>query len=266
MPRYLGQHFLKNQTILEKIEQAIDVQEGDLIVEIGPGHGELTEKIKNPIPTGRQGKSKVKIIGIEKDRHLSDFLEEKFLNDKDVKIICGDALKILPVLHSKYKIQNTKYKLVGNIPYYITGHLLRIIGELKFKPTKAILLIQKEVALRICAQAPHSNLLSMSVGFWAKPKIIMSVSAGNFSPPPEVESAVLELSLKNDVDWKNADKYYSFIRKAFKQPRKTLINNLVAGGVNKKEASAILEKYSLNGSVRPQNINPRDVYKISLLF
>ncbi len=261
MPRYLGQHFLKNKTILSKIAQAVEIKNGEIIVEIGPGHGELTEEIIK----FAEGKD-VKIIVIEKDGRLIDGLKEKFSGDKNIEIIYGDVLEILPILHTKYQIQNTKYKLVGNIPYYITGHLLRIIGELKIKPIKTILLIQKEVAQRICAKAPDSSLLSMSVGFWAEPKIIISVASGNFAPSPEVESAVLELDLKDDVNWNNADKYYSFIKKAFKQPRKTLVNNLIFGGYNKDTIASVFKEHSLNKNIRPQDMTQQDAYQISLLF
>jgi 16S rRNA (adenine1518-N6/adenine1519-N6)-dimethyltransferase len=128
---------------------------------------------------------------------------------------------------------------------------LRIIGELKNKPTKTILLIQKEVAQRICAKPPHSSLLSLSVQFWAEPKILEFVSKKCFSPPPEVESAVIELDLRKFVPSINPKKYYSFIKRAFKQPRKLLVNNLVAGGLDKNVIISRLTEVGINLQSRP---------------
>src|SRR4030043_2274654 len=157
----LGQNFLMNKFKLRKIADALEFKKGDTIIEIGPGHGELTKEIRNK-------NKEVKIITIEKDEKLAKDLKNKIYNlklDKNIEVIEGDALKILPTLNTKYKIQNKKYKLVGNIPYYITGYLLRILGGLKLKPSIIVLTIQKEVAQRICVRPPHMNLLAASVQF-----------------------------------------------------------------------------------------------------
>ncbi len=118
MKRLLGQHFLKNKAAIKKIVAALDLEENDTVIEIGPGHGELTQELScHPI----------NIIAIEKDVALANKLAEKF------KIVQGDALKELPKLINQLKTKS--YKLVGNIPFYITGHLLRVISELENKPT-----------------------------------------------------------------------------------------------------------------------------------
>lgn len=252
MPRKLGQHFLKDKSILKRIVQALDLRGSDVVVEIGPGHGELTEELRNQNP-------KLKIIAIELDKNLAHFLKNKFSGDKYIEIIEGDVLKILPEPNTRYKIQNTEYKLIGNIPYYITGHLLRIIGGLEHKPSKTVLLIQKEVAQKVCALSPHSSLLSLSVQFWADCKIIEIVSKKYFFPSPKVESAVIELATKKDGDKDGsvADEYYAFIKKAFKQPRKTLFNNLVSGGHAKEEALKIINKLKLQKNDRPQILSSK---------
>ena len=135
----LGQHFLTNKTKLQKIVRALDLRADDSVIEIGPGHGELTNelRIKN---------YELKIIAIEKDEELVRYLQEKFAQDKNIEIIEGDILKILPEFAKSRKLKAKSYKIVGNIPYYITGHLLRIIGELKNKPSLVVLTVQKEVA------------------------------------------------------------------------------------------------------------------------
>jgi 16S rRNA (adenine1518-N6/adenine1519-N6)-dimethyltransferase len=262
MSQKLGQHFLRNKSVLEKITQSLDLENGDFVVEIGPGHGELTKVIVEKFKILKC--KNYKIVAIEKDKNLTQKFKKE--NIKNLEIIEGDALKTIPRLFAKHKMQNIGYKIVGNIPYYITGHLLRIIGELEHKPSKTILLIQKEVAQRICAKPPHSSLLSLSVRFWADCKIIEHVSKKYFSPPPKVDSVVIELITKNDVNWENASKYYSFLKKAFKQPRKTLLNNLAFFGPDKKETSKIIGKFLFNNKARPQELSHKDAENLSLLF
>ena len=172
----LGQHFLKNKTKLRKIVEALELKDGDVVIEIGPGHGELTDEL-------RSANHKLKIIAIEKDEELAESLKEKFKNNKNIKIIEGDALKLLPQLTDDQRLTiydkrltTDNYKIAGNIPYYITGYLFRILGELENKPSLIVLLIQKEVAERVCARPPKMSLLAASVQFWAEPKIISNVS------------------------------------------------------------------------------------------
>ncbi|HEY4498206.1 MAG TPA: rRNA adenine N-6-methyltransferase family protein, partial [Candidatus Paceibacterota bacterium] len=121
MGRRLGQHFLKGKKALKKIVGALELKTGDVIVEIGPGHGELTREILNKFKDLKIQTSKV--VAIEKDPTLVDSIKY-LVSSKKLRVIEGDALKVLPVLDTKYKMPNTGYKLVGNIPYYITGHLL----------------------------------------------------------------------------------------------------------------------------------------------
>ncbi|MEK7542890.1 MAG: rRNA adenine dimethyltransferase family protein, partial [Patescibacteria group bacterium] len=187
--KHLGQYFLKNPEILRILADSLNLKSGDLVIEIGPGHGELTEVLRmmNYLPTGDVPKGhELRIMGIEKDTELAMELKKKFQKNKNIEIICGDILKILPTIPHPYK-------LAGNIPYYITGHLLRIISELKEKPDIAVLTIQKEVAERICAVPPSMNLLAASVQVWARSKIIRTVSKNEFSPRPKVDSAVIKL-------------------------------------------------------------------------
>ncbi len=235
MPRYLGQHFLKNKEKLQEIIKALDLKSGDVVIEIGPGKGALT------IPLLEECKKlDCKIIEIEKDKLFAGDLKEKFKNNKNVEIIEGDILKILPKLTTDYGLQTTNYKIVGNIPYYITGYLFRILGELENKSESIVLLIQKEVAERVCAKKGDMNLLAASVQFWAEPKIIGYVSKNDFSPPPKVESAIIKLTPitldRRSSMQCNEDDYYKFIKILFKQPRKTILNNLLSGIADKNTA------------------------------
>jgi len=279
MSRYLGQHFLINKDKIKKIVEALDLKEGDTVIEIGPGHGELTlllaRNFQFPI-------SNFRIITIEKDKKLVQILQKKFASDKNIRIIEGDALKILPKLTKSYKLKAKSYKIVGNIPYYITGYLLRVLAELERKPSLIVLTIQKEVAQRIIAlrQAqgkPRMNLLAASVQFWAEPEIIDYVSRKDFQPAPEVDSAVIKMMVRPALPYrevpvlktsKNYSKnYYRLIKILFKQPRKTILNNLTMTMTMTKEGiTKKLEKSGINPNDRPQNLDIEQIKELLTLF
>lgn len=261
MPRYLGQHFLKNKKKIQKIVEALELKDGDTVIEIGPGYGELTSELVNWLI----GKNiKVNIIAIEKDRELVKLLREKFAVENNIEIIEGDALKVLPILTTNYKLLTTNYKLVGNIPYYITGYLLRILGELKNKPLLIVLLIQKEVAERVCAKSPKMNLLAASVQFWAEPKIIGYVSKKDFRPQPKVDSAIIKLiTYDKRLMTNNAEKYYKFIKILFKQPRKTILNNLRPMTNDLQLLTEKLKLVGINPQARPQDLSIEQIIKLS---
>jgi len=248
----LGQNFLVNKSKLRKIADSLDLKKGDTVVEIGPGHGELTEQIIGELDN--LGIRNYKLILIEKDRELAELLKEKFLGNKNIQIVEGDALKVLPKLTTNNKQLTTKYKIVGNIPYYITGHLLRVAGELKNKPTFILLTIQKEVAKRIAVRPPEMNLLAASVQFWAKPKITEYISKKDFKPAPKVDSAVIKLQTTNNKQQTDSGNYYKFIKILFKQPRKTIANNLSALA-KKDEIAKILAENGISPADRPQNLD-----------
>ena len=263
MSRYLGQHFLKNKAKLRKIVEALDLKDSDIVIEIGPGHGELTDelRIKN---------YELRIITIEKDKELADDLKEKFSQYKNIEIICGDALKILPAIihNSSFIIQN--YKIVGNIPYYITGYLFRILGELEDKPSLIVLLIQKEVAERVVVKSTKMNLLAASVQFWAEPKIIGYVSRKDFKPAPKVDSAIIKLLPNYKDDKNNRENYYRFIKILFKQPRKTIVNNVSKFKslkvLSKEEIVEKLRKIGVEANARPQDLSIEQIITLSTLF
>jgi len=257
MGKKLGQNFLKSGKKLRKIVEALNLGNKDWVVEIGPGHGELTRELRAINPESR-------VILIEKDERLVAVLREKFGDDKNIQIIEGDALKVLPEIAESI---SKPYKIVGNIPYYITGHLFRIIGELKKKPSLAVFTVQKEVAERITAEVPKMNLLAASIQFWAEPKIISRISKKNFRPVPKVDSAVVRLEInKGKISRGDAESYYSLLRAVFKQPRKTVFNNLNSSFKNKEKITKNLEKVGIDMKSRPQNIEVSQLVKLSTLF
>ena len=268
MGRRLGQHFLKDKKTLRKIVGALELKSGDVIVEIGPGHGELTRGI---IQEFKDLKIQTfKVIAIEKDPTLVDSIEY-LVSSKKLRVIEGDALKVLPVLDTKYKMPNTGYKLVGNIPYYITGHLLRIIGELKKKPKSIVLTLQKEVAERLTAGPPKMNLLAASVTFWGKPEIIGFISKKSFRPEPKVDSAIVKILPRfakaqrgRHPPKRESEIYYGLIKILFKQPRKTILNNLSEGfGLPKKEVEEELKRLDFEPSSRGEVLNSTEINKLT---
>ena len=259
MGQRLGQHFLVNKNKIQKIVEALELKKSDVVVEIGPGHGELTEELLN-------ANSKMQIIAIEKDKILVKDLKEKFKDNNDIEIIEGDALKSLPPITEKLKNVKT-YKLIGNIPYYITGRLLRTLSELKNKPFLIILTIQKEVAQRICVKPPRMNLLAAITQYWAEPKIIGYISKNDFRPAPKVDGAIIQLTTNNpQPTTKNADNYYKFVKVLFKQPRKTIINNLRPTTDNLQLLAEKLKSIGANKDDRPQNLTLEQIRQLSTLF
>lgn len=216
MGRLLGQHFLKSDSALQKIAGSV-AGCARVIVEIGPGHGELTRYL---VGAGSR------VVVIERDRRLASALSQA-PSFSSVEVVVGDAIKELPALIEQFQKEGIDYTVVGNIPYYITGRLLRVIGDQSHKPRRTVLLMQKEVAQRICALPPRMNLLAAIVQAWSVPRILFSVPRGAFVPPPTVDSAVVELETICDrIADDDQHKYFLFVRTLFKQPRKTIANNL----------------------------------------
>ena len=249
---------MSDPEIAEKIVNALEIQKGDIIIEVGPGEGFLTKEL---------AKHPVKIIAAEKDEQLAEDLREWAADEKikNLEIVKGDILQVLPGLTEKRELKAGDYKIAGNIPYYITGKLLRTVGEMENKPRLTALTVQKEVAERICATPPKMNLLAAAVGFWATAKIIGYIPAKHFRPVPKVDSAVIALTTRAKRLTKREEEcYYKFIKAAFAQPRKTLLNNLSAGlDMKKPEAVEIIKTAGFPAGVRSQELSVEDLQKLS---
>lgn len=240
----LGQNFLKNEEVVKRIINSAHLTAEDLVLEIGPGKGILTEEL---------AKVCKKVIAVELDEKLVEFLGNKFKDNKNVEIVEKDILKIRPKdLYAKYNIQDTKYKVIANLPYYITSPIIRMFLEAELKPSEMILMVQKEVAERIVARPGRHSILSLSVQYYAEPEIMFCVEKNNFEPVPEVDSAVISISISNEKKLANKEKtdnFFRVVRAGFCAKRKTLANNLSnsfhlkKGEVEKKLKSfGILEK------------------------
>jgi 16S rRNA (adenine1518-N6/adenine1519-N6)-dimethyltransferase len=250
-----GQNFLKNKFYIDLIAKRINPSKKETIIEIGAGHGELTSFIL------KYADKSSKIIAIEKDKNLCLFLTARFKEHKNLEIVCKDALKNLEKIIKDEKLKNFGYKIVGNIPYYITGYLLRILSKLKTRPQKIIFLLQKEVALKITSAPPKMNLLAAITQSWCVPKIISAVNKKNFSPEPKVDSAIIELNIKkeNEID---RESFYKFVRRLFSHPRKTILNNLAFNKESKEEILKKLTSLNINPLARPQELSLDKILKL----
>ena len=208
----LGQHWLKDKASLESICQAVEVKAGDNILEIGPGTGELTKVLTS---------LDAKVIALEFDESLVEPLQQKFAGTS-TQIVQGDIrtfdLTKLPA----------GYKIVANIPYYLTAYLLRLLTETSNQPTAASILVQKEVAERVASQPGQMSFISVAAQLYYEVELGPVIKTEMFTPPPKVDSQVLVLNKLDQPRFKDVDyeRLLKFVKAGFAQPRKTLTNNL----------------------------------------
>ncbi|OGI17428.1 MAG: ribosomal RNA small subunit methyltransferase A [Candidatus Moranbacteria bacterium RIFCSPHIGHO2_02_FULL_40_12b] len=260
MPTKLGQNFLVNKDIAKKIVEAAELKPDDVVLEIGPGKGILTEEL---------AKKAGKVIAVEIDGNLVEILENKFKNKKNVEIIKGDVLQL-----TTYNLQLTTYKIVANLPYYITSPVIRKFLESENPPSKMILMLQKEVAERIVASSGKMSILAVSVQYYAQPQVIFNVPRENFDPAPEVDSAVIHIkTLKQEniktkeQKSKESKKFFRVVKAGFCAKRKTLINNLANSfHLEKKEVEEKLKRVGISSRTRAQELSVKDWKKLAELF
>ena len=240
----LGQHFLTCPWVLSDMTQAAHLSSSDTVLEIGPGTGVLTRPLAARVK---------KVIAIEKDEQLARTLTLQLKSEHitNVDILEGDILTHVPALPPQYKI-------VANIPYYLTARLLRLFLEKQEKkPSSIVLTIQKEVAQRIIEQAPHENLLALSVQVFGTPRIIAVVPASCFSPKPKVDSAIISISDISDEFFTSRhiqkDAFFQLLHLAFTQKRKMLTNTL-SSIASKKDIESDLRAIGVNTHARPQEL------------
>jgi len=277
--KHLGQNFLINKDILSEIINTADLTKNDIVLEIGPGLGILTKEL---------AKKAKKVIAIEKDEKLVKILKKELAHFKNIKIIEGDILK-LPV--TSYQLPVT-YKLVANLPYYITSPVIRKFLEegnpppstkvSTFVKTSAdrsggrpklmVLMVQKEVAERICAKPPDMSLLSVAVQFYSQAKIVKIVKKESFWPSPKVDSAIIKLTTNNLPRWQagrqlttiNTNLFFKIVKAGFSQPRKQLKNNLKK--IFGKDTEKILKQSKIETTRRAETLSIDDWLRICLNY
>jgi len=268
--KHLGQNFLIDKNVVRKIIKTAELKSTDIVLEIGPGPGVLTKEIAKYVKG---------VIAVEKDPRMIEILKENLKEFKNIKIIQGDILKF----NFQFSIPNFQsisndsifknYKIVANLPFYITAPAIRKFLESENPPKTMVLIIQKEMAQRICAKPPKMNLLAVSVQFYAKPKIISYVPKKSFKPKPKVDAAIIKIAPQNKNRGRaSADAFFRIVRAGFSHPRKQLVNNLLALNLpnglklNKKELSALLLKHGIKTSQRAETLTIDDWLKLSKML
>jgi 16S rRNA (adenine1518-N6/adenine1519-N6)-dimethyltransferase len=244
----LGQHFLISRKVLDRIIEAAELTSADTVLEIGPGKGVLTHALAERVR---------RVIAVEKDRGLAEGLKKEFALMPHVEIITADIRDALNQT-THCALRTTHYKVVANIPYYLTSRLIRLLLEHEHAPKLIALMIQREVAERVMAKPPRMNLLALSVQIYGTPEIISLVPRNAFKPPPKVESAIIRIRphIRPLVTSEAIESLFRLAHIGFGQKRKTLVNNLVQGlKITKDHALKTLARAGIDPSNRAQTLS-----------
>lgn len=247
-----GQHFLTDPNLLAQIAEAAQVASTDTILEIGPGKGHLTRVL---------AARAARVIAVEVDAQLLASLRAEFAAQPHVVLLHGDILTAPP---GEWLARGTgtdpppaEYKIVANLPYYITSAILRHVLETAFPPRCIVAMVQREVAQRLVARPPQMNLLAVSVQFFAQPHIVRTIPAGAFYPRPQVDSALVRLDVNPSPRAAIADpaRFFHIVRAGFGERRKQLRNALASGlGCPPQEIERVLARAQLAPTRRAETL------------
>ena len=261
----LGQHFLVDDETLALIVAAAGIMPSDTVLEIGPGLGVLTAELA--IRAGR-------VIAVEKDDKLAAILKKTLGAFDNIIIVNKDILKTDPadLLREGSTLESgglPKYKVVANLPYYITSPVLRHFLEASLKPEIMALMVQKEVAQEIVAASGKMSLLSVSVHLYARPEIVGYVPASSFYPAPKVDSAILKVTLFPEpaAGVTDTESFFSLVRAGFTASRKQLPNSLAQGlSISRDETLALLEKAGIESRRRAETLSLEEWARLWRIF
>ncbi len=248
----LGQHFLIDQEVLRLIISAAQLTPEDVVVEVGPGLGVLTREL------ARQAGW---VVAVELDNKLAAMLKQTLSSFKNLTIVNEDVLKVDPATllqELKTEFPSVSYKVVANLPYYITSPTLRHFLEAEVKPQFMVVMVQKEVAEEITAKPGQMSLLSVSVQLYGQPAIVGYVPAQCFYPAPEVDSAILKVTPYSQavVEVSDRESFFALVRAGFSASRKQIANSLAQGlKVSKIEALDLLERAKIAPQRRAETLS-----------
>lgn len=246
----LGQNFLVNGTVCPKMAQMCGAQAGVGVIEIGPGIGVLTKELAERAD---------KVVAIELDERLPAVLSETLGDYSNVKIINDDVLKLDLNALIKEEFSDMRVVVCANLPYYITTPVIMKLLESRLPVESITVMVQKEVADRLCAQAGtrDAGAITVSVNYFAKAQKLFDVSKGSFMPSPKVDSAVIKLEIRSEPCVKVSDekKFFRMVKGAFSMRRKTALNSVsVSMGIDKAVVANALEKCGLEPTVRAEKM------------
>lgn len=231
----LGQNFLIDITIAERMVQALDINPSDTVIEIGSGLGILTEVLAQEME-----KKDFKVYAVDIDKRFTERLENMFVEKEKLLVVESDILQWLP----KFNEQGT-IKVLGSLPFYITSPIVHSIVKMQNLPEKVVLLVQKEVGEKIAGSAPDTSYMSAFVQTFFDVTYTETISRGKFKPAPNVDGAVLTLTKKMQLPIELIVRYEGFLHKGFSSPRKML---------NKPFTKEELQLGNINPNLRPQNL------------
>jgi 16S rRNA (adenine1518-N6/adenine1519-N6)-dimethyltransferase len=247
----LGQNFLTNPLYLQRIVQAAELNAEDIVLEVGPGLGPLTELLLEVVQ---------QVVAVEVDRGFTHILQDRFAERTNLVLYHEDILKtnIRKLLQPISQNEMPSYKCVANIPYYITSAVMRHLLESESQPELIVLLMQKEVAQRIIAQPGKLSLLAVGVQFYGQPEIIDTIPAGSFYPVPKVDSAILRVRPYPEKRYavEEGTLFWRVVKAGFGQKRKQLKNSLKAGlpQFNAQQVQTALQKAEIDIKRRAQTL------------
>lgn len=260
----LGQNFLINEDVVDKIINSAKIEKDDLIIEIGPGLGTLTSKLLEYAG---------KVIAVELDERMVKILEERFKFYHNFELINNDILKINLnelILNELNKFK--KVKVVANLPYYITTPIIMKLLEDRLNIESITVMVQKEVAERITAKPGDklSGAITYSVNYYAETKKITLVNRDSFIPSPEVDSEVIQLQIRKvpPVQIENKEMFFKLIKVSFMQRRKTLLNSITNSGLfkSKDKLKNIFAEMNLTDNVRGETLSMEQFAELSNLI
>jgi 16S rRNA (adenine1518-N6/adenine1519-N6)-dimethyltransferase len=261
LKKSLGQNFLIDPFILDRIVASAEIPAGARVLEIGSGAGSLTWHLAAAVAGNGGGR----VVAVELDEGMVAISREVLEGLGNVSIIHGDILKLDPA----QLMDAPGYLVVANIPYYITSALIRHLLESQMKPSRLVLTLQNEVAERICAAPGDLSLLALSVQVYGSPRLVMRIPASAFYPPPKVDSAVLRIDVYADAQMPAdlLNDFFSLSKAGFSQKRKTLRNSLAAGlHIPLEKSAALLTQADIDPMRRAQTLSLDEWRKITTVY
>lgn len=252
----LGQNFLIDREALEKIVEASELKEKELVIEIGPGPGVLTDELV---------KKTDQVVAVEMDDRLAELLQARMEKaGQEVKVIHNDILKV----NIDAIVEKKPYKVIANIPYYITSKILELFLAREHRPELIVLLVQKEVAERICAKQGEMSVLAVSVQLFGQPELVGVVKPDSFFPAPKVDSAILRVRSNQGgpklKDKEEEKRFFRTVHIGFAARRKTLANNLMVGfRLERNKVVDIIISMGFKETVRAQELSVNDWVKLA---
>jgi len=255
--KVLGQHFLVDRSVLDKIVSAAELEPSDTVIEVGPGLGILTEELL---------KKAGKVIAIEVDAKLASSLEKKLSKSPQLNVLNADVLQLDP----RDLIESQRnYKVVANLPYYIAAPILRHFLEASLKPSLMVVMVQKEVGQSIAAAPGDMSILGISVQLYGKPTIVDYVPAKSFYPQPKVDSAIVRIEVypRPAVEVGDITRFFEIVKAGFSAPRKQIRNSLALGlQLDSAKVVELLEQAGIAPQRRPETLSLKEWAKLHRAF